>query len=281
MIIPIVTAGNKAPVSRLALLLGLSLSLATFSPLATVTHAQQVHGYNVTGKMAQPRENFVQGLQIVDGQLYVGTGQYGKSQLLRYNMSDGSLDLDTTKQLDPRLFGEGITVLGDKIYQLTWKSRIALIYNKADLKGHKWFRIFGEGWGITNNSKELIYSDGSDKLHFMSPDTLQVSHSITVSENGKKIDRLNELEWIEGKIWANIWTSNRIIIIDPVSGNVTASLDLQGLLPDNERRSDTDVLNGIAQNPADGTIWVTGKHWPWLYQIEAVPPLQTTTPHRD
>ena len=227
--------------------------------------------------MAQSRDNFVQGLQIVDDQLYVSTGQYGESQLLRYHMSDGSLD--GGKQLDPRLFGEGLTVLGDKIYQLTWKSRIALIYNKSDLKGHKWFRIPGEGWGITNNGDALIYSDGSDKLHFLSPETLQISHSIAVTENGQKVDRLNELEWIDGQVWANIWASNRIVIIDPHSGNVSASIDLQGLLPDNERRPGTDVLNGIARNPADGTIWVTGKRWPWLYQIELVPPLQTTPPN--
>lgn len=229
--------------------------------------------------MAQSRGNFVQGLQIVDGHLYVSTGQYGRSQLLRYHMADGSLDLG--RPLDPRLFGEGLTVMGDKIYQLTWKSKIALIYNKTDLKGLKWFRIAGEGWGITNNGKELIYSDGSDKLHFLSPETLQINHSIAVTGNGEKIDRLNELEWIDGKIWANIWASNRIVIIDPHSGNVSASIDLQGLLPDNERRPDTDVLNGIAQDPADGTIWVTGKRWPWLYQIELVPPLQTTPPKRD
>lgn len=270
---------KKTPVNRLATLLRLSLTLAIFTLLAPLTHAQQVHSFKVIGKMPQPRENFVQGLQIVDEQFYVSTGQYGKSRLLRYNMADGTLDAE--KQLDPRLFGEGLTVLGDKIYQLTWKSGIALVYNKADLKGHKWFRIPGEGWGITNNSKDLIYSDGSDKLYFLSPQTLQISHSIAVTENGKKVDRLNELEWIAGKIWANIWTSNRIVIIDPATGNVTASLDLQGLLPDNERRPGTDVLNGIAQNPADNTIWVTGKHWPWLYQIEVIPPLQTATPQRD
>jgi len=258
---------------RLTVLL---LILAISIGAAEKANAQQVHAYKVTGTMAQARENFVQGLQIVDKHLYVSTGQYGKSRLLRYNMADGTLDSE--KELDPRLFAEGLTVLDDKIYQLTWKSRIALIYNKADLKGHKWFRIPGEGWGITNNGEEIIYSDGSDKLHFLSPRTLQIDRSITVTENGEKVDRLNELEWIDGHIWANIWTSDRIVIIDPHSGNVTASVDLKGLLPDNERRPGTDVLNGIAQDPADGTIWVTGKHWPWIYQIELVPPLPTQTP---
>ena len=266
---------TKAVITRLPLVawarLGLLISLAVAINLMTVAYAQQTHGYKVTATMPQPRDTFVQGLQIVDGQLYVGTGQYGKSRLLRYNMADGTLDSE--KLLDRSLFGEGITVLNDKIYQLTWKSRIALVYNKTDFKGINWFRLPGEGWGITNNTKMLIYSDGSDKLHFLSPQTLRISHSITVSENGKNINHLNELEWINGKIWANIWTSNRIVIIDPDSGNITASVDLAGLLPDNERRPNTDVLNGIAQNLDDGTIWVTGKYWPRLYQIELVPPL--------
>jgi glutamine cyclotransferase len=225
--------------------------------------------------MKQPRENFVQGLQIVDDKLYVSTGQYGKSQLLRYKMSDGTLQ--GARQLDARMFGEGLTVLNDKIYQLTWRSRIAFVYNKEDMKGDKWFRIAGEGWGITNNGKNLIYSDGSHRLYFLSADTLTLLHSIEVTEGGRNIEKLNELEWIDGKIWSNIWGSDRIVIIDPQTGHVTASIDLSGLLPDNERRTDTDVLNGIAQNPADGTIWVTGKYWPKLFQIEVVPPLATAT----
>jgi glutamine cyclotransferase len=238
--------------------------------------AQTSHGYKVISSMQQPRENFVQGLQIVDDYLYVSTGQYGKSKLLRYKMSDGTLQ--DSKPLEARLFGEGLTVLDDKIYQLTWRRGIALVYNKEDMKGHKWFRIAGEGWGITNDGKDLIYSDGSHKLHFLSADTLTLLHSIEVTENGEKVDKLNELEWIDGKIWANIWTSDRIVVIDPETGHITASIDLSGLLPDNERRTDTNVLNGIAQNPADGSIWVTGKYWPKLFQIEIVPPLATASP---
>ncbi|MFT5710088.1 MAG: glutamine cyclotransferase [Halioglobus sp.] len=239
-------------------------------------HAQSAHGYKVIGSMEQSRQNFVQGLQIVDDHLYVSTGQYGKSRLLRYRMSDGVLQ--DAKQLDARLFGEGLTVLNDKIYQLTWRSRIALVYNKEDMKGYKRYRIAGEGWGITNNGKDLIYSDGGHRLHFLSADTLAPLHSIEVTEDGVKVEKLNELEWIDGKIWANIWTSDRIVIIEPKTGHVTASIDLSGLLPDNERRTDTNVLNGIAQNPADGSIWVTGKYWPKLFQIEVVPPFATATP---
>lgn len=256
----------------------LSLALACVAAWFFISsaHAQPAHGYKVIGSMEQPRENFVQGLQIVDDHLYVSSGKYGKSRLLRYKMSDGVLQDD--KPLDTRLFGEGLTVLNDKIYQLTWRSRIALVYNKEDMKGYKWFRIAGEGWGLTNNGKDLIYSDGSHRLHFLSADTLALSHSIEVTEGGEKVEKLNELEWIDGKIWANIWFSDRIVIIEPETGHVTASIDLSGLLPDNERRTDTDVLNGIAQNPTDGSIWVTGKYWPKLFQIEVVPPLTTATP---
>jgi len=239
--------------------------------------AAPIYDYKVIGQMAQSRENFVQGLQIVDGHLYVSTGQYGKSRLLRYRMADGTLDAE--KKLDNRLFGEGLTVLDDKIYQLTWRSRIALIYNKADLKGLKWFRIAGEGWGMTNDGEHLIYSDGSDQLHFLSPDTLLPSHSISVTENGKPVDRLNELEFVEGEIWANIWMSDTIVMINPQDGTVTGSIDLQGLLPHNERRPNTDVLNGIARDPVDGSIWVTGKYWPWLYQIEIQRPPPNQHPH--
>ena len=238
--------------------------------------AQTSHGYKVIGSMEQPRANFVQGLQIVDDYLYVSTGKYGKSQLLRYKLSDGTLQ--HSRQLDAGLYGEGLTLLNDKIYQLTWKSRIAFVYNKENMKGYKWFRIAGEGWGITNNGKDLIYSDGSHRLYFLSADTLAPLHSIEVTEGGVKVEKLNELEWINGKIWANIWHSDRIVIIEPETGHVTASIDLSGLLPDNERRTDTNVLNGIAQNPADGSIWVTGKYWPKLFQIEVVPPLATVTP---
>ena len=232
--------------------------------------APALYGYKVTGTMAQPPDSWVQGLQIVDNHLYVSTGKKGKSRLLRYRMANAELELESAKALDKRFFGEGMTVLNEKIYQLTWKSRIAFIYNKADLKGLEWFRIPGQGWGITNNGVELIYSDGSHILHVLSPETLKISRSITVTENGKALGQLNELEWVDGQIWANVWFSNRIVIIDPVSGIVTGSIDLQGLLPDNELRPLNDILNGIALNPADGSIWVTGKNWPWLYQIELV-----------
>ncbi len=247
-----------------------------FACLPVAALAVQQYGFRVTDQKPQSRENYVQGLQILDGYLYVSTGNYGRSHLLRYHFVDGGLD--TARKLKPHIFAEGLTVLHDKVYQLTWHNRMMLVYNREDLQADHWFRIPGQGWGLTDNGKELIYTDGGAKLHFISPKTQQVLRSVTVTENGRSVKKLNELEWVDGKIWANIWQTDRIIIIDPGTGVVSASINLQGLLPADERRSGTDVLNGIARDPADGSIWVTGKHWPWLYQIELVPLPITTKP---
>lgn len=249
------------PVLRICLLL--------VACLPSTVWALQQYRVTVVDRKPQPRENFVQGLEIVDGYLYVSAGNYGESRLLRYHFDDGRLDV--VRHLDARLFAEGLTVLGDAVYQLTWRNAAMLVYRKSDLQFQRALPLPGEGWGLTNNGVELIYSDGSEQLHFAAPDTAQILRSITVTENGRPVQRLNELEWIDGRIWANIWQSNRIVIIDPGSGEVTASIDLTGLLPPADYRPGTDVLNGIARDPADGAVWVTGKRWPWLYRIELKP----------
>ena len=229
----------------------------------------QHYTVRVIDQKPQPRENFVQGLEILDGYLYVSTGNYGASHLLRYRFDDGTLD--ESRKLDVRIFAEGLTVLGDNIYQLSWQNKVMLVYRKSDLTLVRTLPLKGEGWGLTHNRTELIYGDGSDSLYFMSPDTARITRTIAVTQQGRPVKRLNELEWVDGAIWANVWQSNRIVVINPANGEVTASIDLQGLLPPQEYRRGTDVLNGIAQDPADGSIWVTGKRWPWLYQIELVP----------
>jgi glutaminyl-peptide cyclotransferase len=235
---------------------------------ATLRAENPVYGYRVIDKLPQSRGNFVQGLQILDGQLYVSTGRYGESKLLRYRLADGKLL--GGRKIDDSLFAEGLTILNSRVYQLTWLAGLVLVYNLEDLQPLEYFRIAGQGWGITHDGNNLIYSDGSDKLHFLSPQTRRVVRSLAVTERGAPVEQLNELEWIDGQVWANVWRSNRLVMIDPASGEVTASVDLSGLLPESEHRDDTDVLNGIARNPADGAIWVTGKRWPWLYQIELV-----------
>ena len=252
----------RFPIRQLAAWLALALLSATAG-------AAEQYAYKVVDKKPQSRDTWVQGLEIVDDQLYVSSGGYGKSLLRRFDFASG--ELDTERKVNPGVFAEGLTVLGDKLYLLTWKSRNLLIYNRDDLSPLQRMQIPGEGWGLTNNGEQLVYSDGSDRLYFVAPDQHRITRTLRVTENGRPVTRLNELEWIDGRIWANVWQTDRIVIINPADGVVEASVDLRGLLPLPERRSDTDVLNGVARNPADGGVWVTGKNWPWIYRIELVP----------
>jgi len=234
----------------------------------------QQYTVRVTDRKPQPRENFVQGLEIRDGYLYVSVGNYGASQLLRYHFADGTTDV--ARKLHPGIFAEGLTVFGDHVYQLTWRNSVMLVYRKSDLQFQRALPLAGEGWGLTNNGTDLIYSDGSEKLFFMAPDTATILRTISVTEQGRPVTHLNELEWIDSAIWANVWQSDRIVIIDPLSGAVTANIDLRGLLPSAEYRQGTDVLNGIARDASDGAVWVTGKRWPWIYRIELVPAIDAS-----
>ena len=247
------------------------LLAALLTAMVAASHAGEPtrYGYRVLERLPQPRDHFVQGLQIHDGMLYVGTGHRGQSRLLRYHFPGGPLERG--RRLHPQLFGEGVTVMGEQVYQLTWTAGLLLVYDRATLEYRSFLRIPGQGWGLTHNGRDLIYSDGSHFLHRISPVDGERLGSLAVTENGVPLDRLNELEWVEDQIWANVWMSDRVVVIDPGSGRVTASIDLGGLLPEEERQEDTDVLNGIARDPANGAIWVTGKRWPWLYRIELIP----------
>lgn len=224
---------------------------------------------NVLERRTQNSSYFVQGLEIHDGLMYLSAGGYGQSRLVRYDFDSGEPDIE--RALHPRLFAEGLTVLEDRVYQLTWKAGVVLVFNRQDLEPLEYFKIPGEGWGMTNNGRDIIYSDGSAQLHYLSPQSRKVTRSITVTENGEALNRLNELEWIEGKVWANIWHEQRIVVIDPESGAVTASIDLSGQLPPLESEPRSHALNGIARDARDSSIWVTGKRWPWQYRIETVP----------
>jgi glutaminyl-peptide cyclotransferase len=252
------------------------LFLVACLPLAA--WPMQHYVVRVTDQKSQPRENFVQGLEILDGYLYVSAGYYGESRLLRYNFADGRVD--SSRALPAAVFAEGLTIFGDFVYQLTWQNHVMLVYRKSDLQFLHSLPLPGEGWGLTHDDSELIYSDGSDKLYFMAPGTARVLRTLNVTEEGRPVTQLNELEWVDGAIWANVWQSDRIVIIDAHSGEVTASIDLRGLLPRAEYRQGTDVLNGIARDPADGGIWVTGKRWPWLYRIELVPATDAVEPQQ-
>lgn len=256
--------------SRLSICLGVCLGV---SPGAHADEGTAVsyHGYRVLQQLPHPRENFVQGLQLIDGELLLGTGGYGESRLRRYSFPGMAL-LDEHR-LPARFFGEGVTRLGDRIYQLTWRAGLGIIYRAEGLEPLAGFRLRGEGWGLTHNGEELIYSDGSDRLFFLDPQTLERTRVLDVRLEGEPVTWLNELEWVNGRIWANVWRSDRIVIITPDDGSVEAVLELEGLLPASLRQADTDVLNGIAHEEGSDTVWVTGKRWPLLFEIEPVPPL--------
>lgn len=208
---------------------------------------------------------YTQGLFWHEGKFYESTGIEGRSSFRIVDLQTGR----PTKKLsfDGKYFVEGSTILGDKLYILTWQSNVLFIYNAKTLEYEQTFSYPREGWGLTTDGKSLVASDGSDKLYFLSP-SLQLERSISVKIDGKPVKYLNELEWIDGKIWANVYMTDYIMIINPSSGNVEGVIDCTGLLPDKFRNWNTDVLNGIARNPADGKIYLTGKNWKRLYEIK-------------
>jgi len=240
--------------------------------LAAASPAAPVYEAVVTKRLPHGRGDFTQGLEIRDGRIYQGTGRYGQSRLQVFDLESG--ELLRQRALPDHLFGEGITVLGDRIFQLTWRERLGIVYRRADLEPLAEFPIEGEGWGLTNDTERLIYSDGSHRLYFLSPASWRIERSLPVVFRGEPVSNLNELEWTPEHIFANVWGSDWIVMIDEDDGEVVGRIDLRGLLPRKERRTLTGVLNGIAKDPDTGKLWVTGKNWPWIYQIE--PRLKST-----
>jgi glutamine cyclotransferase len=219
----------------------------------------------VTRFMIIYSDAFTQGLVYDKGVLYEGTGETGSS--LREE------ELETGKvirqhNLDDTLFGEGITLYKDLIYQVTWKSKIGFVYNKSDFKLINKIYYPTQGWGLTTINDRIVMSDGTNILYFFEPEMFTVVSKIEVYDNEKKVDQLNELEYINGEIWANIWMTDLIARIDPASGKVLAYIDFKGLLPKSDRNDDTDVLNGIAYDSSTNRIFVTGKRWPKLFEIK-------------
>lgn len=209
---------------------------------------------------------YTQGLSFHEGKLYETTGQYGTSSIRTVDLESGRPVLN--KKLNAKYFAEGSVVLGNTLYILTWTNKVAFLYDAATLEYRKTVGYPREGWGLTTDGKQLIASDGSANLYFMDKD-LKVLRKQTVTLNGRPLKNLNELEWIGGKVWANVYLTDMIAIIDPRSGKVEGTVDCAGLLPDELWTSATDVLNGIALDAA-GRIYLTGKNWPKLYQIELV-----------
>jgi len=208
---------------------------------------------------------FTQGLAIEGGRLFEGTGQYGASSIRRVDLASGRVEKQ--RALDSRYFGEGIAILGGRLYQLTWQEGVAIVYDLESFEVQRTFRYTGEGWGLTHDGAQLIMSDGSATLRFLDPATFNVVREVVVREGGTPVTRLNELEYVDGEIWANVWYEDRIARISPATGEVQGWLDLATLYPRTARGSEA-VLNGIAYDAAARRLFVTGKNWPQLYEIE-------------
>jgi glutaminyl-peptide cyclotransferase len=211
---------------------------------------------------------FTQGLEMAgDGTLLEGTGLEGSSDVRRVDLATGEVLLDVDLPAD--VFGEGITVLGDRLFQLSWTEGIAFVRDSGTLEETARFAYLGEGWGLTNDGVSLIMSDGSSTLTFRDPDTFDAVRAVDVTDAGQPVTRLNELEYVDGLVYANVWQTDLVAVIDAASGRVVRWLDLAGLLT-RDQENGADVLNGIAHRPDTGTLLVTGKLWPALFEI-AVP----------
>lgn len=237
--------------------------------LAPVRCGAQLKSYRVEVVREYPHDiaSYTQGLFFHDGQMYESTGVAGESTFRKVDMQTG----EPLRKLEfaDKYFVEGSVVLGDDLYILTWHNKVAFVYDINTLEYKSTWSYPREGWGLTTDGNSLIASDGSAVLYFMTPE-FKPERQITVRLNGRPMRFLNELEYIDGKIWANVYTTDMILIIDPEDGKVEAVIDCSGLLPEKLRRPDTDVLNGIAYNPSDGKLYLTGKNWPRMYEVRIV-----------
>ena len=225
------------------------------------------YGYKVVRSFPHDRGAFTQGLIVRDGVFYEGTGLNGRSGIRKVKIETG--EVLQAKPLAADYFGEGITEWKGQIVQITWQSEVGFVYDMKTFEQTKRWTYTGEGWGLTHDGTRLIMSDGSSQLRFIDPATLKETGRITVRDATGPVERLNELEYIKGEIFANVWTTDRIVRISPADGRVTGWIDLSGLLSPMERAS-TDVLNGIAYDAAGDRLFVTGKYWPRVFEITLV-----------
>jgi glutaminyl-peptide cyclotransferase len=244
---------------------------STDRPPPVVIPDSRVARFSVVKSWPHDPGAFTQGLEFEKGRLYEGTGGEGKSTLREVALETG--DVVRMATLKPEEFGEGITVMGDRIYQLTWKSRKGFVYDLRTFKPVSGFTYDGEGWGLTNDGSSLIMSNGTDTLYWRDPKTFAVLRSVAVRDGSRPVSQLNELEWVNGEVFANVWQTDSIVRINPQSGAVVGWVNLRGLFSASDRgrylspTQATDVLNGIAWDDSTRRLLVTGKWWPRIYQI--------------
>ncbi len=265
---------SRTLVSITALLLAFSACSSRTSPTtteSTIEPAQPIeYTYKVVASYPHDPAAFTQGLVYKGNDLYESTGLVGQSSLRKVDLETG--EVQKIRSLPAPFFGEGIAVIGDSIFQLTWQSHVGFVYNKDTFEEIRQFLYSTEGWGITDDGKRLIMSDGTAKLRYLDPQTLEVTGYIDVYGAPASIGnlRLNELEYVQGEIFANVWPTDYILIIDPATGRVKGWTSLAGILDTRSPGLKVDVLNGIAYDARNDRLFVTGKLWPWLFEIKLV-----------
>lgn len=246
-------------------------ALAACACSSSVTEAQgiPVYTYQIVHTYPHDTGAFTEGLFYYKGFLYESTGENGQSSIRKVRLETG--EVVQKHDISEDYFGEGIINWKDKLYELTWKNQTGFIYNFASFTPEGEFHYPGEGWSLTTDGKRIIMDDGTPQIRFWDPESLKETGRLTVTADGQPVQNINELEWVNGEIYANIWETDRIARIDPRSGKVVGWIDCAGLLPESERTPGSDsVLNGIAYDAAGGRLFVTGKNWPKLFEIRVV-----------
>lgn len=226
--------------------------------------ALPVFGYTVVHTFPHDRDAFTQGLQVVDGVFYEGTGLNGRSSIRKVKIDTG--EVLQKRDVPTQYFGEGITVRGNELFELTWQSGVALVYDKQTFLPKRQHTYTGEGWGLTQDSSSLIMSDGTEFLRFLDPATFAEKKRIRVTAAGQPLKELNELEYVKGEVFANVWQTDYVARVDPATGAVSGYIDFRGLLTPREREG-TDVLNGIAYDAPTDRLFITGKLWPRVFEV--------------
>jgi glutamine cyclotransferase len=259
-------ASFKAVPWRLAAALALTSVLLPICAAATAP----ISGYRVVARFPHSTQSYTEGFFFLDGLFYEGTGLAGHSALMAIQPETGKV-LQRV-ELPERYFGEGIIDWGPNVYEWTWQSHVCFVYDRFSLRLIKQFAYTGEGWGMTRMAREIITSDGTATLRFRDPANFKETHHLVVTDDGRPVKQLNELEYVKGEIYANVWHSDRIARISPRDGHVIGWIDLTGLLPDDQKINGESVLNGIAYDAANDRLFVTGKQWPTIFEIKVVSP---------